>query len=98
MRIDHGDAIVLEGIVRNVFSCERAGMGGYIDADHFESEPYDAALIALAPLWKRTDFHEIEDFLFKWEQVLRNNEGNENIDINLYIKELDNLTGKLIKL
>lgn len=97
MRIDHSDAIVLEGIVRNVFSCERAGMGGYIDADHFELEPFDAALIALAPLWKRADFHEIEDFLFKWEQILRN-EGNENIDINLYIKEFDNLTSKLMKL
>ena len=60
MRIDHGDAIVLEGIVRNVFSCERAGMGGYIDADHFESEPFDAALIALAPLWKSFPLLSIE--------------------------------------
>ena len=71
MRITHNDAISLESVVRNVFSCDRAGMGGYIDADHFESAPFDAALIALAPLWQKGDLHEIEDFLFKWEHILR---------------------------
>lgn len=43
MRIDHGDAVSLEGIVRRVFACQRGEMGGYIDADHFESQPFDAA-------------------------------------------------------
>ncbi len=56
MRIDHSSAITLESIVRRVHSCNRAGMGGYIDADHFESSPFDAALIALAPLWKKQIF------------------------------------------
>ncbi len=97
MRIDHGAAIALESIVRSIFSCERAGMGGYIDADHFESEPFDVALIALAPLWKKTDFHEIGDFLFKWEHILRDSD-SKNIDINLYIEELDNLTTKLMQI
>lgn len=90
MRISHNDAIVLERIVRNVFSCDRAGMGGYIDADHFEAEPFDAALIALSPLWQRADFHEMEDFLFKWERTLRN-ETDEKVDIQSFIKELSNL-------
>ena len=36
MRISHGDAITLEMIVRHVHDCDRAGMGGYIDADHYE--------------------------------------------------------------
>ena len=27
MRIKHGDAVVLEAIVRGVFNCERGGMG-----------------------------------------------------------------------
>ena len=51
MRISHNDAIVLESIVRKVHLCDRAGMGGYIDADHFETNPFDAALIAIAPIW-----------------------------------------------
>ncbi|WP_035316613.1 hypothetical protein [Clostridium sp. MSTE9] len=96
MRIDHGDAIELESIVRKVFSCDRAGMGGYIDADHFESAPFDAALIALAPLWERADFHEIEDFLFKWEESLRSGNGR-NINIVSYINELENLVTTLMQ-
>jgi len=95
MRISHSDAIVLEGIVRNVFNCDRAGMGGYIDADHFESEPFDAALIALAPLWQKADFYEIEDFLFKWEYELRKNEDNR-VNVGAFINELDNMVTILI--
>ena len=94
MRITHNDAISLESVVRNVFSCDRAGMGGYIDADHFESAPFDAALIALAPLWQKGDLHEIEDFLFKWEHILRNDE-DENADIRSYIRELDDIVNLL---
>ena len=95
MRITHSDAIVLEGIVREVFNCDRAGMGGYIDADHFETEPFDAALIALAPLWKKADFYEIEDFLFKWEYELRKNEDNR-VNVGAFINELDNMVTILI--
>ncbi|MBQ9662782.1 MAG: hypothetical protein IJV40_06490 [Oscillospiraceae bacterium] len=51
MRVSHNDAIVLEGIVCRVYGLhDRGGMGGFIDADHFESQPFDAALLALAPL------------------------------------------------
>lgn len=96
MRIDHGSATTLEGIVRRVHSCDRTGMGGYIDADHFESSPFDAALIALAPLWKKADFHEIEDFLYKWEHLLRD-EADEPVDVQSYIDELDSLVGELME-
>lgn len=95
MRIDHGDALQLETIVRHVFSCDRGEMGGYIDADHFESQPFDAALIALTPLWKKADFHEMEDFLFKWEHALR--KGNEDgLSVKAYIEELGNLVDILL--
>lgn len=97
MRINHSDAISLERIVRHVFSCQRGEMGGYIDADHFESQPFDAALIALAPLWQKADFHDIEDFLFKWEHVFR--EGNEEgLSVELYVKELDKLVTNLLNM
>ena len=96
MKISHDYAVTLEGIVRRVHSCERSGMGGYIDADHFEPSPFDAALIALAPLWKRADFHEIEDFLYKWENLLRC-DNNEPVDVLSYIEELDRLVNKLME-
>lgn len=95
MRIGHGDAILLEGIVRSIFSCGRGGMGGYIEADHFESAPFDAALIALAPLWQKAEPHEIEDFLSKWEWALRK-ESDESIKAD-YVKELDNLVATLMQ-
>ena len=44
MEISHNDAIDLENLVRKVHNCERFGMGMYIDADHFETNPFDAAL------------------------------------------------------
>lgn len=97
MRIEHGDAIELESIVRRVFSCDRGEMGGYIDADHFESEPFDAALIALAPLWQRSNSNQVEDFLYKWGHVFR--KGNEeNIDSKLFANELDNLVSQLLNI
>lgn len=96
MRINHSDAITLERIVRNVFSCDRASMGGFIDADHFESEPFDASLIALAPLWQKADFHEIEDFLIKWEYSLRKEE-DSSVNIHSYIQELSDLVNTLMQ-
>lgn len=96
MRIDHSSAVTLEGIVRRVYSCDRAGMGGYIDADHFESSPFDAALIALAPLWEKADSYEIEEFLYKWEHLLRG-EPDGLVDIQSYINELDNLISNLME-
>lgn len=96
MRIKHYKALELEFIVRKVHYCDRGGMGGFINADHFESSPFDAALIALAPLWKNLDFNTVEDFLFKWADKL----GNENDDeksINNYILELDTLVNSAMK-
>lgn len=60
--MNHNQAIELERIVRSVYDCDRAGMGGYIDADNFSSNPFDAALIALAPLWKNDSDRQVENF------------------------------------
>ena len=94
MRIKHGDAVVLEAIVRGVFNCERGGMCGLIDADHFEREPFDAAIIAIAPLWQKSNSKEIGEFLFKWELVLRDKDTKDE-NIKNYIDELRNLIDKL---
>ena len=96
MRIQHSSAVELEMIVRKVFSCNRSGMGGYIDADHFESSPFDAALIALAPLWQNANSRSVGDFLFKWEQVFRDETSN-TCEIELFVQELEDLVDTLIK-
>lgn len=81
-------AIVLESIVRKVHLCDRAGMGGYIDADHFETNPFDAALIAIAPIWKTLPKETIEDFLYRWDCSLRK---EADANISQFIQELREL-------
>lgn len=93
MRISHDDSIRLEHIVRKVFMCGRYGMSGFIDADHFESEPFDAALIALSRLWKENYNEDIEDFLNKWSEIRLSND--RNIDVKSYINELNDLISSL---
>lgn len=88
MRISHNDAIVLESIVRKVHLCDRAGMGGYIDADHFETNPFDAALIALSPIWKILPKETVEYFLYRWDCSLRK---EDDANINEFIEELNEL-------
>lgn len=94
MRIERSDAIILEAVVRGVYGCDRGGMGGYIDADHFSSQPFDAALIALAPLWQRCDKETLESFLYGWECELRS-DNNEDVDIAAFIHELRDLIDTL---
>lgn len=88
MKISHNDAIVLESIVRKVHLCDRAGMGGYIDADNFETNPFDAALIALSPIWKTLPKETVEDFLYRWDCSLRK---ENDANISQFIQELKEL-------
>lgn len=81
-------AIVLESIVRKVHLCDRAGMGGYIDADHFETNPFDAALIAIAPIQKTLPKETVEDFLYRWDCSLRK---EADANISQFIQELREL-------
>lgn len=90
MIISHNDAIVLESIVRKVHLCDRAGMGGYIDADNFETNPFDAALIALSPIWKTLPEETVEDFLYRWDCSLRKEDGDD-ANISQFIQELKEL-------
>lgn len=88
MEISHNDAIDLENLVRKVHNCERFGMGMYIDADHFETNPFDAALIALSPIWKTLPKETVEDFLYRWDCSLRK---EDDANINKFIEELNEL-------
>ena len=90
MIISHNDAIVLESIVRKVHLCDLAGMGGYIDADNFETNPFDAALIALSPIWKTLPKETVEDFLYRWDCSLRKEDGDD-ANISQFIQELKEL-------
>ena len=91
MKICHNDAITLENIVTNAHhSHDRGGMGGFIDADHFETNPFDAALIALSPIWKTLPKETVESFLCRWDCSLRKEDGDD-ANISQFIQELKKL-------
>ncbi len=93
--MNHNQAIELERIVRSVYDCDRAGMGGYIDADNFSSNPFDAALIALAPLWKNDSDRQVENFLYKWDHIIRAEVSPSDDSVKSYIVELERIVHDL---
>lgn len=93
--MNHNQAIELERIVRCVYDCDRAGMGGYIDADNFSSNPFDAALIALAPLWKNDSDRQVENFLYKWDHIIRAEVSPSDDSVESYIVELERIVHDL---
>lgn len=90
MKIGYDHAHILEGIVRYVHSCGAGGFGGKISVHHFSNYPLDAALIALAPIWKRIDCKKLEDFFSFWEDKLRHKTISDN-ELWSYIKALQSL-------
>lgn len=93
--MDHNQAIELERIVRSVYDCDRGGMGGYIDADNFSFNPFDAALIALAPLWKNDPDRQVENFLYKWDHIIRAEVSPSDDSVESYIVELERIVHDL---
>lgn len=58
--MNHNQAIELERIVRSVYDCDRGGMGGYIDADNFSFNPFDAALLHLLHCGRMTQIDRLK--------------------------------------
>ena len=96
MKINHKYAVELEFIARKVHGCERFAMGGLINSDHFERHPFDAALIALVPLWKSIESIRLEEFFCKWESTLHCDEECEDEIIVEYIQELQELVDSMM--
>ena len=100
MRIEYFDARQLERIVRDVFKCKCGDMFGYINAGRFERQPFDAALIALAPLWKkakRNEIDKISELLVYWERNLSSDKPDEDFKVQSYIDGLEKLVDTLTK-
>lgn len=91
MRITHSDALYIEAIARKVHNCDRFGMAGIIDADHFENNPFDATIISLAPIWKNIPENILEKFVNKW-WIFRNDV--TELNIAEYKKELSDIVNK----
>ncbi len=94
-RISHSDAIRLESIVRRLYECDRSGVSGLADADHFESRPMDAAVMIVSYIHaKKLHVSEIQydEFLCKYDTIFKYPDENDaQHEVENYINELDEI-------
>ena len=95
MPINYDSASNLEVIVRNANHCEANAMGLMISAHHFKTEPFDAALLAIAPLWRSANQEELEDFFSTWEPLLRTDNPEDSV-VSDFVKALSAFVSKLM--
>ncbi|MDD2401681.1 MAG: hypothetical protein PHI90_11295 [Clostridia bacterium] len=65
----HNYAIKIEGLLRDVFDCDRAGFGGIADADFIERSAYTAIACALARYYgvvSEKEQKKIEEYLNRY--------------------------------
>lgn len=99
MKISHGAAVHLETIVRSVFSCDRCGVCGLVDADIYESHPLEAAIACTSVLYRKTVGDDVEDkvaeFFRKWRTVFDYPDDNQDCTIEMYMDELETIIDML---
>ena len=99
-RVTHNEAIELEYQVRRLYGCDRSGVSGLADADHFESRPMDAAIIVVSYIHaKGLQYSETEydEFLSKYDTIFRYPDENDaKIEVRNYINELSEIVDKYI--
>ncbi len=99
-RITHSEAIELEHQVRRLYGCDRGGVSGLADADHFESSPIAAAIMVASYIHaKGLQYSETEydEFLSKYNTIFKYPEENDaKNEVKNYINELSEIIEKYI--
>lgn len=97
-RIRHSDAIILEGEVRRLFKCDRAGVSGLADADNFESRPMDAAIMVVSYIHAKglqSSETQFDEFLSKYDTIFTYPDENDAKNkVEQYIAELVQIVDK----
>ena len=96
LRINHNEACELEALVRCVYNCDRFGIMGLADADNFEVNPWQAAILILAPKfqrsrWSRRDIPGVIEFLNKYEAYFESDSEYNSSMVENYIDDLTKL-------
>lgn len=99
--VTHNEAIELEYLVRKLYGCDRSGVSGLADADHFESRPMDAAIMVVSYIHaKGLQYSETEydEFLSKYDTIFRYPDENDaKHEVENYINELSKIVDKYIQ-
>lgn len=93
--LNHNDAIELEHQVRRLFKCDRGGVSGLVDADNFESNPLDAAVMVVTYIHTK-GLHisetQYDEFLHKYGVIFKYSEENDAAhEVKNYIKDLKSI-------
>lgn len=96
LKIKHKEACKLEALVKRVYDCERYGIMGLADADYFEVNPLQAAILILAPKfqrsrWSRRDIPGVMEFLTKYEDYFESDSKYDSFIVKNYINDLTKL-------
>lgn len=102
LRINHNDAVQLEEIVRGLYGCDRAGISGLADADNFERNPFQAAVLVVAFIHSRgmgVKADQYASFLTKYENIfVNNNDDNDNDKtVKEFVKELRKIKNSVVE-
>ena len=99
-RITHDEAIELEHQGRRLYRCDRAGVSGLADADHFESYPMDAAIMVVCYIHAKGLHYsetEYDEFLSKYDTIFEySDENGAKHEVENYINELSEIVSKYI--
>ena len=100
-RVTHSEAIELEHQVRRLYGCDRAGVSGLADADHFESRPMDAAIMVVSYIHAKGLHYsetEYDEFLSKYDTIFRYPDENDaKHEVENYINELSEIVETYIE-
>ncbi len=82
----HSVSIKVEHTVSKVLGCDRGGLGGFVDADHFDRHPFDAALIVAAARYGDLVEEDVRKFFDRWYEQLQDS------DLDTYKRFSDELS------
>lgn len=97
-RINHNDAVQLEEIVKGLYGCDRAGISGLADADNFERNPFQAAVLVVAFIYSRgmdVKADQYASFLEKYENIFANNDNDDAV--KEFVKELRKIKNGVVE-
>lgn len=100
MSIVHVDGLALEGIVRDVYQCEYAGLCGMVFADNFEHRPIEAAILCLAKFGRTLahnsdEYNAVANFLSNWRTIFEHPDENPQYTGELFVEELQKIVAML---
>lgn len=99
-RINHNDAIELEYQVCRLFECDRGGVSGLANADHFESRPMDAAVMIVSYIHAKglqTSETQYDEFLYEYDTIFKYPDENDvAAEVKKYINELKKIVDDYI--